>query len=959
MKCAKCGAENREGAKFCNECAAPIDALCPRCGARNKPGAKFCDECGTSLRSSAAASPKKPIDSSIRVIDSDVAENLDGERKTVTALFADIKGSTELMAGLDPEEARAIIDPALKLMIDAAHHYDGYIVQSTGDGIFALFGAPVAHEDHPQRAVYAALRLQDRIRMYSAKLIADGGTPMEARVGINTGEVVVRTLSTTDSHAEYSPIGHTTNLASRMQAIAPTGSIAISEHTFRLVEGYFQLKPTGAARVKGLTEPINVYEVTGTGALRTRLQRSAAHGLTKFVGRQREMEALKHAAELARAGHGQVVAVVADPGVGKSRLFHEFKATSQSGWMVLEAYSVSHGKASAYLPVLELLSEYFEISRDDDERKRRDRILGKVLGLDRNLEDVLPYLYSLHNIADPADSLASMDPQIRRRRTLEAIKRIMLRESINQPLIIIFEDLHWIDTETQALLSLLVDAIASARILLLVNYRPEYHHEWGSKMHYTQLRLDPLGRESAGEMLAALLGNEPELEPLKRLVTDKTEGNPFFVEEMVQALFEQGVLTRNGRVKLSRPLADIKIPTTVQAVLASRIDRLPPSEKALLQTLAVIGREFTQELIQRIAATSEAELELMLGNLQSGGFVDEQPTFPIAEYSFKHALTQEVAYNSMLVERRRQLHQRAAREIEALYGETINDHLDDLAHHYRRAGNADRASEYLGRSGELALRRSAYAEGQDNFSAALALLKDLPDGVERDKRELRLQLALGSVLSSTVGFDSPQRRRSYERAHELSQQLGDTNELFHVLWNLCQSNIAQAANGLAKAFEFAEESLQLAESTQQPEQLVAACYNMGESLWRLGRFGEASAHLNRALGLYDAQQHQLLALYYQIDLRVFSSQMLCWIELFLGRADQAATRAEETLAYAHEVGHAFSLAFAMFSRAWIEHYCGRWQVQQELARSALKLATANGFAELSCWARALGNLCTS
>jgi class 3 adenylate cyclase len=299
-------------------------------------------------------------DRSIRVnTDLPALDAPDGERKTVTALFADIKGSMELMEDLDPEEARAIVDPALKLMIDAVHHYGGYIVQSTGDGIFALFGAPVAHEDHPQRALFAALRLQEATRRYSAKMVADGGTPLEARVGINTGEVVVRTLTTADGHAEYTPIGHTANLAARMQAIAPTGSIAITEHTRRLVEGYFQLKSRGPTRVKGLSEPINVYEVTGLGPLRSPLQRAAARGLTKFVGREREMDALKHAAEQAQEGHGQIVAVMAEPGVGKSRLLFEYKAVSPSGWMMLEALSFSYDKASAYLPVIDLLRNYF------------------------------------------------------------------------------------------------------------------------------------------------------------------------------------------------------------------------------------------------------------------------------------------------------------------------------------------------------------------------------------------------------------------------------------------------------------------------------------------------------------------------------------------------------------------------------------------------------------------------
>ena len=390
-------------------------------------------------------------------------ENLEGERKTVTALFADIKGSTELEQDLDPEEARAIVDPALKLMIEAVHRYDGYIVQSTGDGIFALFGAPVAHEDHPQRALYAALRMQEEIRRYAERLRADGRAPIQIRVGVNTGEVVVRSITTGAGHVEYTPIGHTTNLASRMQTLADPGATVISESTRKLVEGYFALKSLGASRVKGVSEPVNVYEVTGIGPLRTRLQRSAARGYTKFVGREREMEALKHAAEQAKAGRGQIVAAVAEPGVGKSRLFYEFKVKNQSDWMVLETLSVSHGKASAYFPVIDLLHNYFKVTAQDDQRARRAKVTGNVLTLDRSLEDALPFLFALLSSADREDPLAEMDPQTRKRRTLEALKRLLLRESLNQPLMVIFEDLHWIDEETQAFLNLLADSIGTAR----------------------------------------------------------------------------------------------------------------------------------------------------------------------------------------------------------------------------------------------------------------------------------------------------------------------------------------------------------------------------------------------------------------------------------------------------------------------------------------------------------------
>ncbi len=707
MLCAKCSTENPDGLKFCNECGAAFGTLCASCGFENAPGAKFCGQCGTPL---AAPAAKKSAARQIHVADTPASENIAGERKTVTALFADIKGSTELMEDLDPEDARAIIDPALRIMIDAVKRYDGYVVQSTGDGIFALFGAPVAHEDHPQRALYSALRMQDELRRYSAKLVADGGMPIEARVGINTGEVVVRTIATSGANTEYTPIGHTANLASRMQAVAPTGSIAISEHTRRLVEGYFGLKALGPTKVKGVSEPVNVYEVTGLGPLRTRLQRAAGRGLTKFVGREREMETLKRAAEQARSGRGQIAAAIAEAGTGKSRLFFEFKVKSQAGWMLLETFSVSHGKASAYLPIIELLRNYFDISAADDERKRREKVTGRVLALDRNLEDTLPYLFALLGIVEGDDPLAQMDVQVKKRRTLEAIKRIVLRESINQPLIVIFEDLHWLDEHTQDLLNLLADSIGTAKVLLLVNYRPEYSHQWNSKTYYTQLRLDPLGRESAEEMLTALLGGGDELEPLKRLIIQKTEGTPFFMEETVQVLFDDGALIRNGVVKLTRPLAELKIPPTVQAILTSRIDRLPADAKELLQTLAVIDREIPLSLIRAVITKSDDDLYRLLNDLQLGEFIYEQPAVGDTEYIFKHALTQEVAYNSVLNERRKQLHERIGAAFETLYAGSLEDHLAELAHHYGRSSNLDVAVQYLTSAGKQKMEEAQRLE---------------------------------------------------------------------------------------------------------------------------------------------------------------------------------------------------------------------------------------------------------
>ena len=855
MKCENCGAENPAEQKFCNECAAPFKRRCAKCGYENAPTAKFCGECAAPLgvtegsgRSPAGAVPT----SAIRVAAEQAeASSNDGERKTVTALFADIKGSTELEQDLDPEEARAIIDPALKLMIDAVRRYDGYIVQSTGDGIFALFGAPVAHEDHPQRALYAALRMQEELKQYSAKLVADGGMPIEARIGANTGEVVVRSIATGSGHVEYTPIGHTTNLASRMQAVAPTGSIATSEQTRKLVEGYFQLKPMGPTRMKGLSEPVNVYEVTGLGPLRTRLQRSAGRGLTKFVGRESEMDAMKAAAERAKGGRGQIVAAMAEAGVGKSRLIFEFKAVSQSGWMVLEALSVSHGKASAFLPVIDLLWSYFGISSDDDERKRREKINGKVVTLDRSLEDALPYLYELLGLSDKNGPLAEMEPQTRKRRSLDAIKRILLRESLNQPLIVIFEDLHWVDDGSQAFLNLLADSIGTARILLLVNYRPEYRHEWGHKTYYTQLRLDPLGKKSADELLSGLLGDGKELVPLKRLVIERTEGNPFFMEEMVLALFDEGALVRNGAVKVTQSLSQLKIPTTVQAILAARIDRLTPDQKDLLQTLSVIGTEFKLGLVRKVAAKSGPELEPILSELQLAEFIYEQPAVGDIEYTFKHALTHDVAYQSVLNERRRLPHGRIGAALESIYAESFDEHLAELTHHYARSSNPDKALEYCLRAVQQCAVRGSFAEAVAQFENGLELLRKLPDDDRRAELELDLRNAASIALRTTKGFGSPEAEQSSARAMELCQRPGiDWKKAWSAL--MAHFTVHIGRPDIPKARETCIELIARAEEHGSPEYTAEATTQLALARMFSGDFELADQGFERGWALWES-----------------------------------------------------------------------------------------------------------
>jgi class 3 adenylate cyclase/tetratricopeptide (TPR) repeat protein len=831
---------------------------------------------------------------------------LEGERKQITVLFADLKGSMELLADCDPEEARQLLDPVLEHMMAAVHRYEGTVNQVMGDGIMALFGAPIAHEDHAVRACYAALHMQETVTRYGDEMQRAHGVPVQIRVGLHSGAVVVRGIDSS-LHMDYTAAGQTTHLAARMEQMAKPGSVLVTAETLQRAEGHIQVKPLGPVAVKGLAAPVEVFELAGAGPTRTPLQAFAARGLTRFAGRQLEIEALRQALGHAATGHGQVVAVIGEPGVGKTRLCYELIHSHQThGWLVLESSAVSYGQTTPYLPVRELLTAYFQIDGRDEARKIREQVTGKLVTLDPTLGPTLPAFLTLLDVPVEDAPWQALDPSQRRQRTLQAIKALLLRESRVQPMLVVCENLHWIDAETQALLESLLESLPTARMLLLVSYRPEYQHGWGQKSYYTQLRLDPLPQASAEDFLETLLGEDAGLTPLKRLLIARTEGNPFFLEESVRTLVEHGILVgAPGAYHLVQVLASIQVPATVQAVLAARIDRLPPEEKRLLQAAAVIGTDVPFLLLQALGEIPEASLRGALTHLQAAEFLYETRLFPEVEYTFKHALTQQVAYESLLQERRRSLHARIVKALETLAVERVAEQVERLAHHALRGEVWDKALAYSRRAGEKAMARSAYREAVASFEQALGALAHLPETRATRAQAIDLRIALRSALwpSGDLGRILALLRE----AETLAEALDDPRRLAQVSLFLFENFRFMGAYAPASAA--AQRALALATASGEVVLRAQANQRLGQAYQAQGDYRRAIDCLRQSLAGFDGAQRR--EHFGQVILpAVLSRAYLAWCHAELGTFAEGRSLGEEGLRIAEAVAHPGSLMYA-------------------------------------------------
>jgi class 3 adenylate cyclase len=661
MRCPSCDHENRAERRFCAECGAALAAACASCGAPNQPGEKFCGGCGAALTAALATAPAgSPVTYTPKHLADKILTSrsaLEGERKQVTVLFADVEGSMELAEQLDPEAFSKIMQRFFRILSEGVERFEGFVDKFTGDGIMALFGAPLAHEDHAQRACYAGLHLQDQLRAYTREVKRTRGVDFSVRLGLNSGEVIVGKIGD-DLRMDYTAQGHTVGLAQRMEALASGGSVYLTARTAGLVAGYFELADLGEFAIKGVSEAVRAFELCGVGAARTRFDLSRARGLTRVVGRADEMALLLTALDQALAGPGRTVGVVAQAGTGKTRLCHEFITRCRGrGLTVYEARGLAHGKHIPLLPVLELMRAFFGIDARDSELVAREKISGRLLGLDESLRDELPLFFELLVVPDPARPLPAGDPEALQRRLHAAIRRIAQIDGERDPGVLLIEDLHWLDPTSDAVLHQIIEGNAASRSLVLVNFRPQYQARWMRQSHYQQLSLLPLSEGALRELLDELLGQHPSVAALPAAIYARTRGNPFFIEEIVQSLVDDGHLAgQRGAYRLTTQVETLPLPESVHGVLAARIDRLPEREKHVLQSAAVIGKTFRERVLRRVVDQRGDGLGEALRALQDGEFLYEAALYPELEYTFKHPLTQEVAANSQLSEGRTRAH---------------------------------------------------------------------------------------------------------------------------------------------------------------------------------------------------------------------------------------------------------------------------------------------------------------
>jgi class 3 adenylate cyclase/tetratricopeptide (TPR) repeat protein len=861
MQCPNCQFENPVDAKFCNECGRKLELVCNQCNKTNPPGSKFCNECGHNLNGlihPPALDYAEPQSYTPKYLAQKILKtrsSIEGERKIVTVFFADVANFTSLAEKLDPEDAHNIMDGAFQILMENIHRFEGTINQFTGDGVMALFGAPVAHEDHFQRACHAALSIQSDLKNYGAKLKKTYKVDFLMRIGINSGPVVVGSIGD-DLRMDYTAIGNTTNLASRMETLAKPGTIMVSASTHRLARDFFHFKFIESVKIKGLDAPQKAYQLIKTSDVGTRIAASVARGLTSFVGRKNSTAALMDIYKMARIEDGQVVGILGEAGVGKSRLLLEFiKLLPNGEFTYLEGRCLHYGGAMSYLPVLDIIRSYFKIKDGDKESQIKEKLTSTIDALNKNLIPGLAPFEELLSVKVDNEEFTSLSPQQKRELTFEAIRGLFIRISQDKPLIIAVEDLHWIDRTSEEFLDYLIGTLANCKIMLLLLYRPEYTHQWTSKSCYTQVSLTQLGTPSSLQLIQAILEGDEIAPEIKELILARASGNPLFIEEFTQTLLENGTIKcEDHSFILNGAASDIDVPDTIQGLIAARIDRLEDNIKRIMQVASVIGRDFTYRILKSITGLHE-ELKTYLLNLQGLEFIYEKRLFPELEYIFKHALIQEVTYYSLLKTRRKELHRKVGETMEEQFAERLNEYSNIIGEHFLHGEDWERAYVYLSRAGDTAIRLYAHAEARTHFTNSLTALDHLKDSEKNIKR--RVDNIIKLTVSSWLTDPADVLLKRLDEAESLIESLSESAEISpEDALRLARVHfwIGRAyyqRGDMKEALGYYKKVLPVAQQAADPELLVIPTGAIGQALVVQGHLEKGFGMLGQAIPMFE------------------------------------------------------------------------------------------------------------
>ena len=874
MKCPKCQYENSADANFCGKCREKLFLICTQCGAENSPENSFCNKCGHDLTLPSEPAPRElSLDEKLEKIQRYLPKGLtekilsqrdriEGERKQVTVMFCDLVEYTSLSEKLDPEETYQLMDGIYELLIHEVHRYQGTVNEMTGDGILALFGAPIALEDAPQRAVRSAISIQREI----ARKAAERRMNLKMRIGIHTGTVVVGTLGN-DLRVEFKAVGDTVNLAARIEQLAEPGGILMTENTHRLVEGLFRCEALGKVDVRGKREPVLAYRVLGSGKSRSRFEARAEKGLTRFVGREREFEILWDCFERSKEGKGQALSIVAEAGLGKSRVLYEFrKSLANEGVTFLEGRCVSYGQNIPYLPAIDILKDNFRIDIDDRPEEIQEKVKRGLRQIDAELDQTLPYFLELFDLENGFEALKTIDPEIKRRKTFEAMRGLALRGSQVRPLVMAFEDLHWVDKTSEESFNDLVEHIAGARVFLIFTSRSNYLPPWAGKSYFSQINLNRLSNRESLLMVTSLLDAEDVEEDLAGLILEKAEGVPFFIEEFTRSLQESGSIIRaDGCCRLKTDLAPVTIPETLYDLLMARVDRLPEGAKEILQIGSVIDREFGWALIKEVTGIPDMELLSRISHLKEAELIFERGIFPQVSYTFQHGITQELLYSSLLTTKQREYHLAIGKAMESLYSDHLEEHSPVLSLHFTRGGDPERGYRYHHLAGDRAAASYANREATDHYKEAWRLIDE--KGKDHKVREKRLDTAVKLAV--------------------VMEPLGEFEPTLDLL----------------------KEVLSGSTDMEDPARYGKVHYWLGNTLGNLGRYDDARTHLLRSLELSQKSGSE--------ETKGDAHNYLSQLDYFQGYLKRALDHAEASVQYLREIDNPTRLAWALTFKAFI------------------------------------------